>query len=470
MNNLKNLIFIGISLLALAGCSNDVKNIDAENIMQINDVGLREGVFIRRFKITSEFSKHQIFSPEILKKFIQEKLEPDYLFMAHARELGYQNEPVFKQNFKDYRVNLIAGANPVYYPNQNISENALQELYKKKSISYNVNVIMASSYSMADSVYKILQSGKKIKDPNEIESAAFPKVINLRNLSFGEGIHPELMPRLPELKEGEFTKPVFTSPIWSILQLNGKRKRTGLPPYEKVEGALRKQSQMLISFKNKKSLLGELRKKYKPFVRDSFFPILIAAFIHHDSQGYIDGRKINTSDLKETFIKINNDDISLADYIFSFNKGIQFMQFDKLTNEDLRMLVGDYIDQNLLYFDAIEKGIDQNAMIKDKLTNKENRSLLTKYLKEQIGNKIVIDESDVRRFYEDNREDFIGEYEDVEVNVKSKLRSRLLNQRKEELVNMLRDRYTVLFNDTLLNSVASQLTAAKSAEKNEDVL
>ncbi len=268
----------------ITSCSEEV-SISNENVLQINDVGLREGVFVRRYQLTNEYKKDRVFTPEILKTFIEEKLEPDYLFVAHARDLGLQNDNSFQQSIKDYRVDLIAGVHPLYIENLNISEKELKDFYKQKSVIYDVDLVLANSYSMADSMYRFLLSGSKVTDPNKEGGPVFPKLTQLKNVSYGEGLHPELMPKLSELKEGQVSRPVFTSPIWSILRVNRKRKNTGLPSYDGLVSELNKQLHVLMKFENKKQIIEELKNKYPVSVNKEFFPTMVSSFLPRESSG-----------------------------------------------------------------------------------------------------------------------------------------------------------------------------------------
>ena len=59
-------IFSVVPLLwLLNGCSGEQK-IDPECVMQIKDVGLREGVFVRRYKMTGDYGRPKSFNSEIL--------------------------------------------------------------------------------------------------------------------------------------------------------------------------------------------------------------------------------------------------------------------------------------------------------------------------------------------------------------------------------------------------------------------
>jgi len=223
----------------------------------------------------------------------------------------------------------------------------------------------------------------------------------------------------------------------------------------------------LINFENKKQLIKDLKEKYPLSINDNFYSKMVQAFTYSDGHGWIDKNKIMASDLDETFLTINNEEISLSSYIASFNKGVQFMNLQVLTKKDLEMLADDFITQNLLFLDALQKGADQDALIKDKLSNKENKLLLTKYLQEELGRKVVVSDAEARQFYDNNRDKWTGEYKDVETSVKFDLRNKQLHERRRELIDKLKKKYKVRYNELLLEKVARQLTDEKSAKRKD---
>ncbi len=140
------------------------------------------------------------------------------------------------------------------------------------------------------------------------------------------------------------------------------------------------------------------------------------------------------------------------------------MQIRVIKQRDLEMLVDEYIGENLLYLDALQKGVEQNVMIKDKLVNKENKLLLTIYLNKEIGQKVTVSDADARQYYENNRDKWSGEYKDVEKSVKFELRNDRLNDRRNDLIDELRKKYKVRYNETLLKKIATELTEEKSTK------
>src|SRR4030067_2111628 len=100
--------------------------------MQIKNGGLRQGVFIRRFKMTGDYGRNDVFTAEMLTAFIQKILESDYLLIQNAYDLGLHKESHIRQKMLDYKVNLLAGSNPIRFAGMTILKDDLHDFYANK--------------------------------------------------------------------------------------------------------------------------------------------------------------------------------------------------------------------------------------------------------------------------------------------------------------------------------------------------
>jgi uncharacterized protein YlxP (DUF503 family) len=439
---------------------------DDQNVMQIKNVGLRQGVFIRRYKLTGEYGRNNVFTSNDLQAFIEKVMEPDYLLIQNAYDLGLNKDKIIQQKLLDYKVNLLADNNPIRFAEMTISKEDLHEFYEKKSFRYDIDFIQTNSYYSADSIYKFLSGGHEIPAPKyERPGFGFSQFIELKNVTYGERIHPELWPGLLEMKEGEISAPVYTSPTWTILKLEKKREDKDIPSYEKMEKELLIQAEALLKYQRQKRFIQELRQKYPVTVMKDYYEPLIDAHRIVENHGWIDKNKLDESMLKAPFIQINNDKIPLSHFISSFNQANQFLQVYRLTEQDIDHFVDDVVTQFLLYLDSLEKNVDKDILIKDKLENKEHRMLLTEYLKKEIAPKTVISDEDARKYYENNRSKWRAEYEKVAPRVKNDLKNKRMVEKRQKVIDKLQKKYHVRYNEAILKQIAEQLNSEKALAK-----
>ena len=453
------LLFI---LMSLAVDCDKTADINPEYVMQIKNIGLRQDVFLRRFQLSGNYGKHQNFTSDSLKNFIQKILEPNYLFIQHAYDLGYDKEPQISQEMIDYGVNLLSSNHPIIYENLTIVDDDLRDFHNKKSIQFDVDLIQTTAYGMADSIYRSMVAGRELpySKPDQ-PPFIFPKKNRYRDVTYGEVLHPDIFPVLFEMKEGELSKPIYTGPYWSIVVLNKREANKKLPSFEQTEKELINQAQAIFKYKKQKQLVDKLKEKYPVSIQSDLYQPLIDAYRFKDGHGWIDSNRLNQDHVSADFPQINNDIISLTHFISIFNQANQYSQIHKLTEQDLTQFVDEYIAQYLLYLDAVEKGVDQKSVIQDKLQNKEHRLLIAKYLKDEIAKKIKISDEDAQAHYQAHQNKWNAGFEEVISLVKDDLMNQRLIERKENVLKKLHSKYDVRYNEPLLVKLAEQLTAEK---------
>jgi len=448
------------TILLLWSCQRPTPMSD-DYIMQLDSVGLREGVFVRRYQLTADSKSKQHFSASDLQTYIEEKLLPDYLLLQHAHELGMQHEAGFQQKMTDFKISLLAGQHPSKFEKLTILKSDVQKFYQKKSVKYDLLLVQANSFVLADSLYQRMLSGAAFAPArNEAELVGYPRVIQLTDLFYGEKIHPELLPLLDQLKPGEVSQPVYTSPTWSLVKLNRKLTNLPLPAFETVEQNLVMQLEAIQKYQREKELIANLRQKYQIQVAEQHFPALKAAFSRFENAGVILKQKVGMALLAEVMIQVGGEKITVNHFITNFNQANQFVQLTELTDRDLQHFLDDFTIQLLLSLDAAEKGVLGDPYIQDQLENKAHRLLLPEYLKQEIAQKVVLSDADVRAYYEANRTNWPGEYEKIALNVKNDLKNKKMQQMREAQIQRLRQQYAVRYHDIKLKNIADAFNAS----------
>jgi len=125
------------------------------------------------------------------------------------------------------------------------------------------------------------------------------------------------------------------------------------------------------------------------------------------------------------------------------------------------------VAQHLLYLDALEKGVDQDELVRDMLENKEHKTLLARYLKAELYDQVTVSEDEARSHYDRHRDKWSGKYEDVAPSVKGDLKDKLLIEKKNDLIERLRDKHEIRYNEPALAELARQLTDEKASNREE---
>ena len=142
---------------------------------------------------------------------------------------------------------------------------------------------------------------------------------------------------------------------------------------------------------------------------------------------------------------------------------------NNLVVKELEIVIENISDMIVFYFDGLEKKVDQIEIVKDKLEHKENRLLFSKYLKDEISKKIVVTDTETKKYYNENKSKWSGEFNNVKPNVISELRKKLMYQRRDDLVEKFRKDFNIQYNEVMLNELAEKFTQEKKVSNENKV-
>ena len=183
MNMLGNKIAVILTVLILIstiGC--EEQKIEEGNVVQIEDLGIRKGVFERRFIMTSTYTDNNEFTPKLLISEIDKLLLPNYLLINDAYKLGLNKDQVFVNKALMYKLNLIAANHPIYTENFSLSKEEMIEFYNKKEFAFDFEIVKNISYSRVDSIYKYLKEGNEIEfNDDDKKMQSFPSKFKFTN-------------------------------------------------------------------------------------------------------------------------------------------------------------------------------------------------------------------------------------------------------------------------------------------------
>lgn len=470
MNMLGNKIAIILTIIILIsaiGC--EEKKIEEGNVVQIEDLGIRKGVFERRFVMTSTYTDNNEFTPKLLISEIDKLLLPNYLFINDAYRLGLNKDQVIVNKAFMYKLNLIASNHPIYTENFSFSKEEMIEFYNKKEFAFDFELFKNISYSRVDSIYKYLKEGNELDfddDAKKIQS--FPSKFRFTNSTYADHSPVEVYDKLLEMKEGEVSEPIYTASVWVVVKLN-KKKKIKQKPYDEFQKDLIDQYQQIMKDKQVELLTIKLREKYNLKIFQENSKTLVKSFLKKSGNRSFSRDRLNESDLDDIIISTTEEKINLDYLVYVLNSSMMFSSVDKITQKDIDEIVNNLANITVLYSDALEKGVDNVEIIRDRFENNENRLLYSKYLKEEISDKVVVSEEDARDYFNNNRDEWKGEFNEVKRAVIKKLRQKLMYQRRDELIEKFKSDFNIQYNMELLKELADKFTEEKlQLQKNKN--
>lgn len=465
MNFLKNkiLVFLFASILGITLFSCSEQKLIEDNILQVDEIGVRKGVFERRFRMTDVYNNNQNFTVEILKSSIDKLFLPNYLLINDAYDIGFDKNSSIANTMLEFKINLISSNHPVYSESLTIPKSELLNCYKNLEYFYNYEIIQHDSYYWADSIYKKLSAGNSIDfNKNKLEKVLYPRRLEFRNSKYGQDIPIELFDVILELEEGEIATPIQSGPIWTIVKLIDKYEDKKLDKYDNMVNEIVEIMQPIMKNKQAQQLTDELKVKYNVKINDESIEKLFNSYEVKEEKGYFSSRLLDKSELSKDVISTSEENFDVKFLIFMLNRSNVFVNNGKLTLSEVEKVVHNISDAIVFYFDGLEKGVDKIEFIKDQIVNKQNKLLYTKYLKDEISAKVIVSDEDAKEYYNKNRDKWSGEFINVRTSVISNLREKLLYERIDELVEKFKNRFTIQYNEVMISDLAKQFTIEKA--------
>ncbi|MBR3482040.1 MAG: peptidyl-prolyl cis-trans isomerase [Neisseriaceae bacterium] len=261
------------TLLAIALMAS-MAGVSAKTVVTVNGTKIDSAVIDRQVSDLSKQSKGQIKdSPELRERLKQAAVVHTVIVQeAKKRKLdetaeykdiikrtkeeadkrGESKKPAFKQDFEDFKENLLEQAfavdvlkkNPVTEQDVRKEYNQINDFYKG-SQEVQIAEIVTKSEADAQKVLEELKKGKKfvdvakqytIDEVGKKNGGMHQGYINLKDMEVGA---PPLHAAVKDLKKGDYTKQPMqgTNNIWAIFSVQDKRPAK-VPTFEQMKDAL----------------------------------------------------------------------------------------------------------------------------------------------------------------------------------------------------------------------------------------
>ncbi len=448
-------------ILGLNNCSPKEYQLNKDYVVQIDDIGIRKGVFERRFKLAKDFGAHKSFSTNSLKNFINKIYLPELLFLRRAYELGFDKDPLIEKNNFEFKLNALASTHPINKKSIFISDKELEIFYNKKNILYTFQIIQHNSFYSIDSISKNPVWEKKENSVEE-QKKIMPRKLLFEKRSYGQSVPVEIYKELKKLKVGEYTKPIYIAPTWNIIRLKAKEINKKLISFDKLKKNLIKEFEIIEKQKQIKEFQDSLTKKHKIEITDIDYSKIRNSFVTKEGIGFFHKDKYEGNLEEDLVIKSDKGNISVDDFFYIFNKENQFVIFKKISVEDIRVFLEDLVKHYALYLDHKSMNYKSDEILVDQIENKNNKLLIQKFLKDELFHKVNVSEKEALEYYNNNRKIWTGEFEKVKRSIISELRDKKVKDLRESLIEQYKEKYNVVYNDKLLKQLAEKFTNEKN--------
>lgn len=405
-------IFISNALLAQS---------DDDAVAKVGPKKITRAEFLERYEMTPQFRKDKKNMESIVKLDFIYTLIAEKLWAMEAVEKGLDTTEVMRMVTASLEKMFMRDT---YYRKEIKNKAAVTDIEKLQGLArYNttlkVNFIFSTEEKEIRDLYKLLKAGVDF----DTVMAAGPEKDEQKEpieITFGQ-MEPHIENALYKLKQGEFTIPFSTPEGWYIFRLVNKAKSTisGSEAKEDAEVTVEKlikQRKETIAYRE---FYNSFFKKHKVDVDAPLFNSIASKFtnifnkrkavytpkegepVFMEAQDVTDIEAAMGSDsLKQAFIKIEKDPISVKDFIrqLAFD-GFSVDVFDyNSVRKILSKKIGSLIEQELVTRDAYAKGYNELPEVKQQVEMWRDNYLF-QVMNNSFLDTVKVTENDVKDYY-----------------------------------------------------------------------
>jgi peptidyl-prolyl cis-trans isomerase C len=390
---------------------------------------------------------------DTVKRQVLDNLVTKKLFVQEATRLGLDKDPDV-----EYQVELEQKAlvNQLLYDTIVASGNKLtdmevQSAYKLLQTEAHVRIISVPEESTARRLVAELDKGA----PFETLAVRFSRhgsAVKGGDIGFVSYLYlPEpLRTRVMVLKPGEHTAPTAGDAGWEIAQVVETRPANPSPPplgeyRQELEFRLKQQRRRELATQYLTDLRGRLT--YNPEGLDILCKPLDSI----------------TEQEKDVAVCVKDK----ARYVKVTRLLNVAARFPALLDTAMKKYtVRRTIEEDLIYEDALARGLDKAPGVQERLKRKREDVLYQTLVKKEIVDKISVSDSDVMDYYRSNRQNFTSQ---DSTRVAGMIRSRLQGERKDaalaEYIAALKGKAQIKINEAVLKSVNKDAKPAAGKTK-----
>lgn len=445
------------SLYVLITCLSALNLIYAQpadkSVANVGREKISSGEYKMRYELMPHISKNQDLADSLKNEFLY-SLIAEKLWAMEASEKGYDTSSVIKYSMNSLEKLYVRDALYKEEIDKKVKitpEEIIKGVFRSKT-RLALNIISSGDSSEIFKLYSALKKGASFDSllqlrPDDYQMQKTPIVVK-----FGEVGEEFIEDTLYNLKPEAFSSPLKTAKGWFIFRL---KNRESVIFDNKKNSEISKEAKEVIRHRKALKLESAYLKKLLPSAKveavnglfwrivDKSTPVLAAKkALPENSKGkvYLDEsdvsemlKQFGSDSLNMTFIKINKNNVTLRDFLYSFvtdGFAIEDPVYDNVAS-DIKTYLDTYIKNEVLSEQAYKEGLQNMPDVKREMKWwKENYT--AHILRNQFLDSAKVSDEEVKEYY---RKINSGSRQVTEVNIIEILTSRL--EDIEEIMNAL---------------------------------
>ncbi len=467
-------LFLVISLIVFSSCKKKetAQKPRHEWIAKVDTFDLWASRVDHAFEFSKEFKKAKTVTPELLKSYIQHYFLNELYLLAEARAEKLDHDPEFLKNFKKQKIKEMTKPNGPLFRNVipdhfDVSDKELEILYQRLPYRLTLQQILVTSKKLADSLYQALLNGADwdqmvLKYSNDLYTAKKQGVLS-DYLTVGMAAPEYEAAAFSLWKKGQIAPPVKTDFGYHIIRLMYREKLdTGSKIEEKVR--LKQIAQAAARNEFVRNYINSLFDKFHLTTNRELYPVLLKAFERKGIFGSVNVEKIPAADWQKVFIKHDRDSMTLGDFVEAYNAQGRYERYRLEYPEDIDIMVRKIITPELLYYDGLDRGLDNDPKYQDFVRYHYRHELSKIAEKRLIDDAIQINDQEVKAYFQKHRNLWKkSKFEDVKPYVRNRLFTEKRKRFRSELLKALREKFPVIYNEPVIQQLVDKYNKKKQA-------
>ncbi len=468
------LVLFLISLIVVTACKKEEEPPQVRHrwIAMVDSFDLWASRVDHAFEYSKDFKKAKAITPELLKSYIKHYFLDELYLLAEAKTLKLDEDPEFLKIMKKIKIKEMTKPNgPIFkaiVPEKfEVDNKMLELLYQRLPYRLTLQQILVTSKSLADSIYDALMKGADwnklvLKYSNDLYTAQKEGVLS-----------DYLVPGMaaPEYEEaafslwqkGQISRPVKTDFGYHIIRLM-YREKLDVSSFNFEQERLKKIAQLSAKNQFIRHYIRSLFDKFHLTANKELYPALLNAFERKGVFGTINPQKIKKNDMEAIFIKHDRDSMSLGGFVEAYNELNRYERYRLERPEDIDIMVRKIISPELMYYDGVERGLDKDPLYQDFIRYNYRHELEKIAQKRLIDEAIPISDQEIKEYFDRHRNLWKNsKFKDVKPYVRNRLLVEKRKRYRGELLNALREKHPVKFNEEIIQELVEKYNKKKQA-------
>ncbi len=367
------------------------------------------------------------------------------LFAQEAKREGLEKDAEYQVELEQKALVNQRLYDTITAPGNRLTEAEVQEAYKLLQVEAHLRVISVPDESLARRLAAELDQGA-VFESLAVKYSKRPDAIKGGDAGFVPLLYIEepLRNRVTVLKPGQYTQPTQVSGVWQIAELLETRPANpGPPPLSQYRPEFERRLKQLQRRELANQYMAKLRSRitYNPEGLD----ILCKPF---DSITEADKDVAVAYKDKTKYVKVAKLLLVAAQFTPTLDSTMK------------KYAVRRYIEEDLMYEDALRMGLEKAPDIVRQLAATREDVLYKALFKKEVTDKLVVTDADVMDYFRQNRQNFTTPDSN---RVAGMIRSRLLPERRDarmqEYLAGLKAKAKITINQAALAAVKKEATA-----------